>query len=144
MVMVTAILCILLKREMPGTTALLYADDTLLWLPGNVEEVCRGLRKPKEVMLAYAEYTGQEMKVGKSKVVMQGKWDLAVKLQSLEEFEVVKLVRYLGIQLGEATIEEQCAAPMKKFIQKMTFLQSLPLSEEERAQAMLTWACPVF
>ena len=26
----------------------------------------------------------------------------------------------------------------------MVFLQSLPLSESERAKAILTWACPVF
>ena len=95
-------------------------------------------------MLKYAEYSGQEMNVGKSKVVMQGEWNLGVFPSRIEGFEVVKSVRYLGIQLGRATTEEQYAAPMKKFVQKMTFLQSLPLSEEERVQAILTWACPVF
>ena len=62
----------------------------------------------------------------------------------IEGFEVVKSVRYLGIQLRVATTEEQFAAPMKKFTQKMIFLQSLPLSEAERVHAILTWACPVF
>ena len=57
---------------------------------------------------------------------------------------MVAAVRYLGIQLGRATAESQYAAPMKKFEQKMVFLQSLPLSEAEREKAILTWACPVF
>uniref|UniRef100_A0A7S1IBV4 Uncharacterized protein n=1 Tax=Eutreptiella gymnastica TaxID=73025 RepID=A0A7S1IBV4_9EUGL len=102
------------------------------------------MRKLKEVMRKYAEYTGQEMNVGKSKVVMQGEWNMRIMPLRLEGFEVVKSVRYLGIQLGVATADEQFAAPMKKFIQKMTFLQSLPRSEEERVNAIMTWACPVF
>uniref|UniRef100_A0A7S1ICI2 Reverse transcriptase domain-containing protein n=1 Tax=Eutreptiella gymnastica TaxID=73025 RepID=A0A7S1ICI2_9EUGL len=92
----------------------------------------------------YAKYSGQEMNVGKSKVVLQGHWNLRITPMRLEGFEVVKSVRYLGIQLGTTTIEEQYAAPMKKFTQKMIYLQSLPLSEVERVQAIMTWACPVF
>ena len=82
------------------------------------------------------------MNLGKSKIVLQGMWDPTP--AQLEGFEVVRSVRYLGIQLGRATAEEQYATPMRKFSQKMTFLQALPLSEEERAQAIITWACPVF
>mmetsp|Transcript_125354 Transcript_125354/g.217331 ORF Transcript_125354/g.217331 Transcript_125354/m.217331 type:complete len:99 (+) Transcript_125354:96-392(+) len=97
-------------------------QTTLLWIPGHMDSVCQQLRKLKDVMRKYAEYSGQEMNVGKSKVVMQGNWNLRIMPLRLEDFEVVKSVRYLGVQLGIATAEEQYASPMKKFIQKMTFL----------------------
>ena len=93
-------------------------------------------------MAQYAEFTGQEMHQGKSKVVLQGEWEDTP--TQIEGFQVVQAVRYLGIQLGRATTEGQYASPMKKFEQKMIFLQSMPLSEAERAKAILTWACPVF
>ena len=51
---------------------MLYADDTLIWIPGSLEEIEKELRTLKQVMAQYAEYTGQEMHQGKSKVVLQG------------------------------------------------------------------------
>ena len=53
-------------------------------------------------------------------------------------------MRYLGIQQGRASVAEQYASAMRKFEQNMTFLKALPLSERERAFAILTWASPVF
>ena len=53
---------------------MLYADDTLIWIPGNLEEIEKELRALKRVMAQYAKYTGQEMHQGKSKVVLQGEW----------------------------------------------------------------------
>ena len=93
-------------------------------------------------MEKYAKVTGQQMHQGKSRVVLQGEWERAP--THIEGFQVVSAVRYLGIQLGRATVESQYAAPMKKFEQKMVFLQSLPFRAAERAKAILTWACPVF
>ena len=127
---------------MPRTEPMLYADDTLVWVPGEMREIEQELRTLKRVMEQYAQVTGQRMHQGKSKVVLQGEWEQAP--THIEGFQVVSAVRYLGIQLGRATVESQYAAPMKKFEQKMVFLQSLPFSEAERAKAILTWACPVF
>mmetsp|Transcript_61957 Transcript_61957/g.110396 ORF Transcript_61957/g.110396 Transcript_61957/m.110396 type:complete len:85 (+) Transcript_61957:212-466(+) len=69
--------------------------------------VCRQLQKSNEVMAIYAEYTGQEMNVDASKLVMQGKWNMGIVPSRLEGFEVVTSVRYLKIQLGRLTIKEQ-------------------------------------
>ena len=44
-VMVTAILCILFKKELENVVTLLYADDTLLWIPGGMEQVTVQLQK---------------------------------------------------------------------------------------------------
>lgn len=44
-VMVTAVLCILFKKELENVVTLLYADDTLLWIPGGMEQVTVQLRK---------------------------------------------------------------------------------------------------
>ena len=130
---------------MPKTTPMLYADDTLIWIPGSLEEIEKELRVLKQVMAQYAEYTGQEMHQGKSKVVLQGEWeDTPVQI---EGFQVVQAVRYLhthGHTTGEGHNGGPVHAPMKKFEQKMIFLQSMPLSEAGRAKAILTWACPVF
>ena len=64
-------------------------------------------------MAQYAEYTGQEMHQGKSKVVLQGEWEQTP--THIEGLQVVQAVRYLGIQLGRATTEGQYAASMKTF-----------------------------
>ena len=141
-VLVTAILCIMLRKQMPQTVPMLYADDTLIWIPGNLREIGQELRTLKQAMAQYAKSRGQEMHQGKSKVVLQGEWPETP--SHIEGFQVVQAVRYLGIQLGRATTESRYAAPLKIFERKMVFLQSLPLSESERAKAILTWACPVF
>ena len=141
-VLITAILCLMMKRAMPGTEAMLYADDTLVWVPGELQEIEQELRTLKQVMAQYAKVTGQQMHQGKSRVVLQGEWEQEP--THIEGFQVVAAVRYLGIQLGRATADSQYTAPMKKFEQKMVLLPSLPLSEAERAKAILTWACPVF
>ena len=80
------------------------------------------------------------MNLGKSKIVLQGEFRNEEELDSLEGFEVATSVRHLGILLGQATVAEQYAAPLRKFQQKMAFLRILPLSEKERAFAILTWA----
>ena len=59
--LVTAILRIMLRKKMPKTTPMLYADNTLIWIPGSLEEIEKELRVLKQVMAQYAEYTGQEM-----------------------------------------------------------------------------------
>ena len=46
-VLVTAILCIMLRKQMPQTVPMLYADDTLIWIPGNVREIEQELRTLK-------------------------------------------------------------------------------------------------
>ena len=139
-VLVTAILCIMLRKQMPQTVPMLYADDTLIWIPGNLREIGQELKALKQVMAQYAKNTGQEMHQGKNKVVLQGEWQETP--SHIEGFQVVQAVRYLGIQLGKATTESQYApaapaAPMKKVERKMVFLQSPPLSESERARAGL-------
>ena len=96
--MITALLCVLVKRVIPSATALLYANDTLPWLPGGKEQVQCQLREVKKVMQEYAEYTGQEMNLGRSKIVLQGDWEDG--LDILEGFEVATTVRYLGLWLG--------------------------------------------
>ena len=88
---------------MPNTTPMLYADDTLIWIPGTLEEIGKELGELKRVMAQYAKYTGQEMHQGKSKVVLQGEWEDPP--TQIEGFQVVQAVRYLGIQLGRATAE---------------------------------------
>ena len=57
--------------------------------------------------------------------------------------EVAKAVRYPGMQWGRATVAEQYGTAMRNFEQNVTFLKALPLSEKERAFAILTWASPV-
>ena len=119
-VLITAILCLMMKKAMPEAEPMLYADDTLIWVPGELQEIERELRTLKHVIEQYAKVTGQLMHQGKSRVVLQGEWDQAP--THIEGFQVVSAVRYLGIQLGKATVESQYAAPMKKFEQKMVFL----------------------
>ena len=74
-VLLTAILCLMMKRAMPRTEPMLYADDTLVWVPGEMQEIEQELRTLKRVMEQYAEVTGQRMHQGKSKVVLQGEWE---------------------------------------------------------------------
>ena len=73
-VMITAGLCIMLEKALPTATRLLYADDRLLWIPGNLEEIKQQSRQLKEVTRRCAEFSGEETNLSRSRVVFQGAW----------------------------------------------------------------------
>ena len=66
-------ICVMNTKPYPMPTVLWYADGTLLWIPGNnLEEIGRQSRELKSVMGQYAEYSRQQMNLGKSRIVLQG------------------------------------------------------------------------
>ena len=65
-VLLTTILCREISRKFDDVKPFLYADDTLVWVPGGPQEVIAKLRKLKVVMSDYGKYTGHEPNLDKT------------------------------------------------------------------------------
>uniref|UniRef100_A0A7S1I8F4 Reverse transcriptase domain-containing protein n=1 Tax=Eutreptiella gymnastica TaxID=73025 RepID=A0A7S1I8F4_9EUGL len=98
--LITALLCRKLEQKMPGVKTFLYADDSLLWVEGNPQEVSRTVAELKEIMREYGNYTGQRLNLSKCSAILQGDWG-QVPISHIEGIQVEKYVRYLGWHLGE-------------------------------------------
>ena len=73
-VLLTSILCRKLSMELPQCKVFLYADDSMVWVPGTPAEVQAQTLRLTEIMSQYARYTGQALNLAKSKAVLQGDW----------------------------------------------------------------------
>ena len=131
-----------LKKRVPGIKQYLYADDTMIWIPGDRSRVQQVGEQLMAAMREYAEFSGQELNVDKCEVVLQGNW--TNKDFTVGGIKVGTKIKYLGVYIGKATAEQQYAGPKRRFDQKMYFLQNTSLTQEEKAEAIRTWGLPVF
>ena len=69
-VLLTTILCREIARAFNDVKPFLYADDTLVWIPGGQQEVRAKLRKLKDIMKDYGKYTGQELNLEKTSLIL--------------------------------------------------------------------------
>ena len=75
--------------------------------------------------------------------MLQGDWG-PMTVTSVGGIDVVRSCKYLGWCVGDKGPAEQYAGPMRKYELKCQQLGMLPLTLEEKAQALATWAYPVF
>ena len=111
--LLTIVLCREIARSFQDVRLFLYADDTLVWVPGMPQEVQTNLRKLKVIMKDYGTYTGQELNLDKTMLVLQGDWG-PWSIPTIEDMRVVKHARYLGWLLGKATPTDQYATALRK------------------------------
>ena len=143
LVLLTSILCRKLHMELPECQVFLYADDSMVWVPGTPAEVQAQTLHLTRVMAQYAQFTGQTLNLAKSKAVVQGDWG-PMGITQVGGIQLVKAVKYLGWYVGDMGPVEQYTGPMRKYKLKCQQLEMLPLTLEEKAQALATWAYPVF
>ena len=89
-------------------------------------------------MKDYGTYTGQQLNLDETMLIRQGDWG-PLSIPKIEDMRVVKQARYLGWLLGKATPTDQYATALRKLAAR-----TLPLSDIEKAKALITWAYPVF
>ena len=142
-VLLATILCREIARAFEDVKPFLYADDTLVWIPGGQQEVRAKLRKLKAIMKEYGKYTGQELNLEKTNLILQGDWG-PLTITELEGIKVTRSARYLGWLLGKATPQDQYATALRKLRNKASHLRILPLSDKDKVKALVTWAYPVF
>ena len=120
----------------------LYADDTLVFIPGSLRTVRQGLQVLRELLTHYGEVSGYKLNMRKCGVVLQGiEWNNTE--VTISGFHIQRKVKYLGTWLGNATVMEQFQGPVAKLQAKAQFLATLPLTECEKVQALHLWAYPV-
>ena len=77
-------------------------------------------------MKDYGTYTGQELNLDKTMLVLQGDWGPLL-IPKIEDMRLPKHARYLGWRLGKATLTDQYATALRKLAAKTAHLRMLPL-----------------
>ena len=72
--LLSALLCRKLQQQIPQARPFLYADDTLVWNEDNPTKVQAAVKKLKEIMQEYGDYTAQRLIVAKCAAILQGDW----------------------------------------------------------------------
>ena len=140
--LLTAVLVEKLRAQDPGLRAFLYADDTLIWVPGTPAEVEPKVRELLGLLVEYGEVSGYRLNRTKCAIVPQG-WDEEDWPKEVAGLSVAKKTRYLGVWLGQVGEEEQYQGPLAKAMTKASFLARLPLSTAEKVKVLETWLYPV-
>ena len=140
--LLTALLVHKIKLRFPEMRSFLYADDTLVFIPGSLPTVRQGLQGLRELLTHYGEVSGYKLNRRKCGVVLQGiEWNITE--VTISGFNIQRNMKYLGTLLGNATVMEQFQGPLAKLHAKAQFLAALSLTECEKVQALHLWAYPV-
>ena len=118
---------------------ILFADDTLFFIPGTPGQVRATLESLLQLLRQYGEVLGYRLNMDKCGVVFQGP-DAPPPKTVLYGVQERSKVKYLGTWLGHAIVLDQYQGPLAKLVVKAQFLASLPLIAEEKIQALYAWA----
>ena len=140
--LLTAVLVERLWAQDPELRAVLYADDTLIWVPGGPAEVEPKMRELLGLLVEYGEVSGYHLNRATCAIVPQG-WDAEEWPEEVAGLTVAKKARYLGVWLGQVGEEEQFQGPLAKALTKASFLARLPLSTTEKVKILEIWLYPV-
>ena len=133
--LLTALLVHKIKLRFPEMRSFLYADDTLVFIPGSLPTVRQGLQGLRELLTHYGDVSGYKLNMRKCGVVLQGiEWNSTE--ATISGFHIRHKVKYLGTWLGNATVMEQFQGPLAKLQAKAQFLATLPMTECEKVQAL--------
>ena len=101
----------------PQVQSFVFADDTLLFIPGTPQQVRTTLQALIAFLEEYGEVSGYRLSKGRCGVVFQGPNRLPQCIL-LFGVKVCTKVKYLGTWLGQATIMEQFQGLLSKLMVK--------------------------
>lgn len=137
--LVTTLLVYALKRTTPETMVHLYADDTLCHIRGPEGTQQREIGIILDTMHEYHRYTGLKVNSDKSACITQKR-----EAAQCAGIAVTKSFRYLGIQLGTQDSEKQYMVKWDAFIQRLTRLSKMGLTDQEKAILLKVWIYPIY
>ena len=134
-----------LQKKCPRAVPYLYADDTLIWIPGGRRQALARLKRVREVLYKYSLVSGYKLNMHKCKLLPQ-RWSFEeTDLNESGEHQGIKVVQrveYLGTWLGHVTFEDQFAKPLRVFRDKAAFIATLPLTLAQKVEIPRVWAFP--
>ena len=141
--LITVLLIFDFKRLHVTVMVLLYADDILLALPGRGAQQVADLRAALYVLQIFGYFSWLRVNFSKTYAVIKCSDPDAPQVTTLAGLTVKKQVKYLGIQLGNVSVDNAYAPVIAKMLARARTLATLPLGMEERAYLFASWVASV-
>ena len=134
-----------LQKKCPQDVPPLYADDTLIWIPGGRRQALAWLKQVREVLYKYSLVSRYKLNMHKCKLLPQ-RWSFEEthlnEARAHRGIKVVQRVEYLGTWLGHVTFDDQFAKPLRAFRDKTAFIATLLLTLAQEVEILRVWAFP--
>ena len=133
------------QKKCPQAVPYVYADDTLITIPGGRGQALAKLKRVREILYKYSLVSGYKLNMHKCKLLPQ-RWSFEeADLNKEGEHQGIKVVRrveYLGTWLRHVTFDDEFAKPLRAFRNKMAVIVTLPLTLAHKVEVLRVWAFP--
>ena len=134
-----------LQKKCPEAIPYLYADDTLIWIPGGRRQALARQKRMREVLYKYSLVSGYKLNMHKCKSLPQ-RWSFEqTDLKEAGEHQGIKVVQRvecLATWLSHVSFDDQFAKPLRAFRDKTAFIATLPLTLAQKVEILGVWAFP--
>ena len=123
---------------------LLYADDILFCVPGCGASHKKDLQAAMYRLIGiFGYFSGLRVNLSKTYAVVKRQGGEAPMAAVVAGCTVKPFVKYLGILLGNISVEQAYASSISRMMQRARQMAALPLGLEEKAYLFSSWIAPV-
>ena len=140
---ITVLLIFDIKSLKIELSIVLYADEILFCVPGCGVSHRKDLQTAMYRLGIFGYFSGLRVNLSKTYAVVKHRGDGPPLPAVVAGCTLKPFVKYLGILLGNVSVEQAYASSISRMMQRAGQMATLPLGLEEKAYLFSSWIAPV-